>query len=354
MAEPPAAFDRLLALASLSLVGGLYLDGWAHAHRPGLESFFTPWHAVLYSGFGACAAVLAWAAWRARGVPDGRGASYAGAAVFVVGGVGDLLWHVAFGVEVSVEALVSPTHLLLATGMVLIVSSPLAAALHRRAPRESWTSIAPALLCAALVLGLLTFFTQLAHPGARPWPHVGNRPPSGLVMLAPGWPVLPSIADGLLAEDVAKSYGLAAVLLQTLLLLAIVLPLARRVDVPPGGFTLVLGLDGLLVALMRDHMGWAVAMLAAGVAADAFFRKVRPAGSRARLAVFATLVPVGLWTFWLVALAAAGGVWWSVHMWAGTVAASGLLGWGAAVVFSSASSDEPARDPSPSALDKPR
>ena len=38
------------ALGAL-LVGGVYADGWAHLNVVGLESFFTPWHAVLYGGF---------------------------------------------------------------------------------------------------------------------------------------------------------------------------------------------------------------------------------------------------------------------------------------------------------------
>jgi hypothetical protein len=28
-------------------VGGIFLDGWAHAHGRVDESLFTPWHAVL-------------------------------------------------------------------------------------------------------------------------------------------------------------------------------------------------------------------------------------------------------------------------------------------------------------------
>lgn len=45
------AFDRLFALFSLWFVGGIFLDGWAHHPIAELESFFTPWHGVLYSGF---------------------------------------------------------------------------------------------------------------------------------------------------------------------------------------------------------------------------------------------------------------------------------------------------------------
>ncbi len=43
--------DWIFMLSSCWLIGGLYLDGWAHLHFPELETFFTPWHGVLYSGF---------------------------------------------------------------------------------------------------------------------------------------------------------------------------------------------------------------------------------------------------------------------------------------------------------------
>src|SRR5689334_393182 len=52
-------FDWVVILASLWFVGGMFLDGWAHANlASSLETFFTPWHAVLYSGFFAAAGVL--------------------------------------------------------------------------------------------------------------------------------------------------------------------------------------------------------------------------------------------------------------------------------------------------------
>ena len=54
-----AGFDWLMAAFGSWLIGGLYLDGWAHIHVPALETFFTPWHAVLYSGYIAGAVALA-------------------------------------------------------------------------------------------------------------------------------------------------------------------------------------------------------------------------------------------------------------------------------------------------------
>src|SRR5207237_4041091 len=48
------------------LMAGAYLDSWAHRHLAGLEAFFTPWHAVLYSGLFAILAFLAITALRSR------------------------------------------------------------------------------------------------------------------------------------------------------------------------------------------------------------------------------------------------------------------------------------------------
>lgn len=45
---------------SLWLVTGLQLDAYAHANFPDLETFWTPWHAVLYSGIAACGLALLW------------------------------------------------------------------------------------------------------------------------------------------------------------------------------------------------------------------------------------------------------------------------------------------------------
>lgn len=51
-------FDWIMVLVTIWGMGGLFLDGWAHSNVPQLETFFTPWHAVLYSGYLAVAATL--------------------------------------------------------------------------------------------------------------------------------------------------------------------------------------------------------------------------------------------------------------------------------------------------------
>jgi hypothetical protein len=56
--------DAITAVLSCWFTAGLFLDAWAHNNVPNLETFFTPWHAVFYSGFMATAA---WLIWTVRG-----------------------------------------------------------------------------------------------------------------------------------------------------------------------------------------------------------------------------------------------------------------------------------------------
>src|SRR6266487_6207365 len=44
-------FDWIMVVVSVWWLGGLFIDGWAHSNIPQLETFFTPWHAVFYSGY---------------------------------------------------------------------------------------------------------------------------------------------------------------------------------------------------------------------------------------------------------------------------------------------------------------
>src|SRR5882724_9264730 len=52
-------FDWTMAGLSIWWMGGLFVDGYAHSNFPQLETFFTPWHAIFYSGFLAVATALA-------------------------------------------------------------------------------------------------------------------------------------------------------------------------------------------------------------------------------------------------------------------------------------------------------
>jgi hypothetical protein len=156
------------------------------------------------------------ASWRAA-IPAGYGAAVAGVAVFAAGGVGDLIWHILFGIERSIEALLSPTHLMLITGIVLIASGPLRAVWRRPAERLSRMRGLPALLGMRYILATLTFITQYLYPLDSSWYSRG------------------------VALDIASALTFTALLIGGLLLLI------GRWQLPFGWVTLLLG--GVALAL---------------------------------------------------------------------------------------------------------
>src|SRR3954452_6851300 len=103
--RPRASYrqDLITVLLCLWVMVGLMLDAWAHNNVPQLETFFTPWHAVFYSGFTATAGRLLWSArdsvrsWRdLRAAWDRLPVAYPAAMValagFAVSGIGDYIW----------------------------------------------------------------------------------------------------------------------------------------------------------------------------------------------------------------------------------------------------------------------
>ena len=52
-------FDWLMAVLAALIMAGVIQDGWAHAHGLVDQSFFTPWHAILYGCMALSGIVLA-------------------------------------------------------------------------------------------------------------------------------------------------------------------------------------------------------------------------------------------------------------------------------------------------------
>jgi hypothetical protein len=330
-------FDWAIIAASAWFLGGLYLDGWAHNTIPSLETFFTPWHAVLYSGFFATVAVLGWGIGRNRAagrtwwyaIPAGYELSVFGGLLFLASGLGDMAWHVVFGIEANVEALLSPTHLLLLLGATFALTGPIRAAARRHARGDrttAWPAVMPRLLALAFLLASLAFFTQYANPWGGPWFAADYRPLIGEIPTAGGRPFT--------AVFLIQSLNISGVLIQSALLTGFALIALRTGRVPVGGFTLAIGLYVILTVLMRQkydagmQVPLAIGGVATGVAADALHAWLRPAQAEIGSArLFGTLLPAVATAASLVAVGAAAGVWWTVHLWAGAVVLAAATGW---------------------------
>jgi hypothetical protein len=331
------AFDRLMILVSAWFIGGIYVDGWAHVNLRGLETFFTPWHALLYSGFFATAAVIGvaigrgraagYSGWRA--IPAGYELAALGAAIFMLGGVGDGLWHTLFGIEVDLEALLSPTHLLLATGALLMLSAPARAAWHRARGglvADGWTAQLPMWLSLTFVLMLVNFMTQYIYPLASGWAARTWSPVGASVISTSG-------GHELELPFLFQAPMMAGVLLQSALLVGFVLLALRNARFPFGSMTLLIGLSTALMVIMRTRfvadvqVPLLVGGIVAGVLADVLVRGLRPSVQRPISAqLLAALLPVVVYGTYFATLTLAGGTWWTIHLWSGAIFLAGVVG----------------------------
>ncbi|QIN84482.1 hypothetical protein GBA63_18920 [Rubrobacter tropicus] len=338
--------DWAVAAASILFVGGAWLDAWAHDNLPAtLETFFTPWHAILYAGLLAAAVTLSWAAIRnhARGVswrgalPDGYGLSALGVAAFAAGGVGDMLWHVFFGIEVGLEALLSPTHLLLAAGATLVASGPLRAAWLRPGSRSGAVPL-PALLSLGLTVSVLVFFTAYANPFGIPWPD------SQFNLARFDFSVVPAESgsqDGPVyaaTEGLGRALGVTGILLQAGILMGAMLLAARRWVLPFGAATLVFSLALVPSVFPHGYYLFVPVAVLGGLISDVLLR-YPAAGRSGAPRLFAFAAPAGLYALYFAALALTGGLSWPVELWAGTVVLAGAVGM--LVAFLAGSSDAP-------------
>ncbi len=307
----------MIAFFSLWFIGGLFTDGWAHNHIPELESFFTPWHGIFYSGYLVLSLALLWLTWRNKrslgvtwrqAIPVGYEYAVLGVGIFFFGGIGDLIWHSVFGIEADIEALLSPTHLILATGLTLMMSSNLVVWWHTASAvddKPRLTDQLPMLLSLAFILSLFTFMTQFAHP-IEPWAAV-PRPGS--------------------MASTTQSLAVAGYLLQSTLMLGTILLMLRRAKPAMGAFTILLTLNILAMALMRDGVVYVLAGVASGIVADLLALHLYPlTDNRKALRIFAFAVPATFFTAYFVIMAFSSGIWWSIHMWAGSIVMAGFVG----------------------------
>jgi hypothetical protein len=319
MRESPqssVSFDWIVVLLEAWWVGGLFVDGWAHAHGKVDQSFFTPWHAILYAGFFVNALFFASVAWRNHGkgypwshsVPRGYAFAVLGVGIFLVGGFLDLLWHLFFGIERSLSATLSPTHLMLALGIFLAASGPWRAAWLRPPThqRENLVHLLPMLISLAYVLSILTFFTQYANPIVKSW------------------------ADKQTLQEM-QELGVASILLTTAILLGVVLLAVRRWRLPFGSFTIMLTINLVLVSVLANPsppvLFVAVLAIINGLLIDGLNLALKPSVERVTaLRLFAFLVPLVTEMIYFFAIQMLHGIAWVIHLWVGSIVLAGVVG----------------------------
>lgn len=313
------------------VLAGIAVDGWAHTNLGGLETFFTPWHALFYSGFGATAAWIAWSTVSRRrpgqtlvqAIPLGYELAVAGLILFAVGGVGDMIWHEVFGIEVGVDALLSPTHLLLYAGVFLIVTSPFRAA-WRRPDQPGFKAFSPVLLSAALAAGLTAFMLMYLSPVFQ----------TDMARSDVDW--LAGNPNAGFLHFMNQRAGVASVLVTTAVVISPLLLILRRWRLPFGSCAFVFGLVAALVQGIRafEAPELIAAAVGGGLLADAAAARLKPSPARPNaLRLFAGLAPAALWGVYVLTLALTDGVGWAPELWSGAILWSALVGLGLSLLI---------------------
>lgn len=313
-ADTSPFFQGLYTVCSFIFVFGLFLDGWAHNHlSSSLETFFTPWHGVFYAGYFLTTLSLLWWTLSRRkkfktftaSIPAGHKLTLLGSLFFFFGGIGDMIWHIVFGIEFDIEALLSPTHLVLATGMLLMVTGGLRHfwATRKATDTKSIREYKMFLLSLAFTIAMPLFMTQYGH--FTDIQASGIKPPNAFDAQAVsvlGILMFSSIATGVLS-------------------LAL-----RREKLPFGSIAIVLGLVVWAFSFMRDGRELIPAALLGGLTADIYLDFFYAKKDVLKMRIFAFLLPASFYLFAFLILFVYPGVWWSVHMWAGSIVLAGFAG----------------------------
>src|SRR6266508_493976 len=308
--------DAVTALLGTAMMLGVLSDAWAHNNIiDTLESFFTPWHALLYAGFGATGAWIFFLAYRRRHVApawwrDGWPAGYRlgalGVVIFLLSGGADMMWHQVFGVEANLAAGLSPSHLSLAVGATLLLSSPL---------RSWWAAGAEHGLRAAAGVAGLTLATTVVSI------FVGYG-----VVFTPGLPLQPYHSHTpTVNESTLASLGASGYVVTTALLLVPLLMVHRR-RATFGVATALVGAVSMFTVISREFptaatVGACTAIVGAIVADLLLVRldKVRGPDAPLRLPLAGALVAALVWPAQLLGLHLGGGIRWPVELWTGII-----------------------------------
>ena len=308
-----SSFDAYFLFAILWLESGTFLDAWAHNNIPRLETFFTPWHAVLYSGLLAAAIMIfapifinhrRGATWR-EAIPQGYELTVLGIGLMFFVGIGDMTWHVLFGVEQNIDALFSPTHLAAMVCIGLAFAGPLRAIYQRpKAP----SGFGEGLLLTLAVGSLLVFIVNVSQSAS---------------LYTNFWPTTTPVG-----QDTGQLLAVLSFVFQAMLFTGLTLYVLRRWPLPVGYATIVLTLVSIPLSTMQAHYLMIPISFVAGILVDTGYFFLKPSPQRAtQFRLYAIVAAATLYAVYMITLVLTMTVVWTVHMAIGSVIVVGILGW---------------------------
>jgi hypothetical protein len=236
---------------------------------------------------------------------------------FAFGGVADMFWHQLFGIETSIEALYSPSHLTLAISAFLFASSPFCAAWMRRKRIAGWREFLPILLSAIVMLSVMTFFTSIAFWGSEDMRELVGALPSHSYH--------------------ESRIGITSILISTAVYSGLVLLMLRRWKLPFGTMTVLFAVNDAMMVWLAVGSNieylWVVGFAVSGFVVDILIWWLKPSvenpnAVRIIAAAFpfvTTLLSLAV-VHWIGESRNGFGLWWDIHMWLGVPVLAALAG----------------------------
>ena len=315
------AFDWVYTTLLVLLSAGIYMDGWSHIEYGPDQSVFSEYHLLFYTSLATIGLWMISNTYRYLGqgytglnaIPAGYLVSFLGVFVFGVGGVLDLTGHTLFGFEADMEALLSPTHMMLFIGWSMIAVGPARAAANRRRRQNSspdFLSFLPGLISWTM------FANVLAFAGMAYFPTVNNPWMLGELRTTVEW--------------YGHTMGVMGILAQSTLMVAMALWLIHSFKLPGGTFTFFFSLFALLTTITSFIPEFIPIFVLTGILADLFYKSFKPGKERkTQLYIFGFLLPFVFWSlFYTFSFQTnlLGGVWYTDYIWTGSILEAGIAG----------------------------
>jgi hypothetical protein len=318
--DDPRVFDAVVVLLATWFLLSAYVVAWAYVIRPqvvpdvasaGLIAVSASWFGLtgfLFFAFGR--GLGAGRPWN-RALPDGYVGTLAAALVFGAAWIADAsFWEPFFAKnQIGLQALFTPPHLVEIAAAAVMVSGPVRAA----ARRGETTASAVPLISVALLLSVLTFATQFAHPLIDPWASKAFQYRVELQAIGLTW--------------VADNLGVASLLAQASILVATGLLLNSAFRLRFGSLMLVFAINGVFVTITKQGYQLLPVAILTGLAADVWLWWSRRWPGRRGASLGAVISgSFALLSILAVALLP-GGLAWSFSLSSAAVLAAMMLGW---------------------------
>ena len=278
---------------ALCIITGMTLDAWAHVHGATDNTFFTPWHAILYTGLFGSVAWYGYLTYRRVEPLAAHRLGLSMGPLVALFGAADLIWHSMFGFERDLQAQLSPPHIALATVLAILVSVPS----RQRNPHGhlTWLGAIAGSLAAVVTLTLLMFVSPLTAVYAE-----------------------------LYSGDTVIGLGVSGFLLFITTWL-IVFQWMRRTNAPYGAFTVASGMLGISQAISKGEWRFAALLITVGFWAEWVSRKTSQA-SRIPALVWPGSFALG----YFLVLKYTSTLAWGPSVWGGVVVMAVAIGFGVA------------------------